>query len=606
MRLNFLARNSLELINLVPQWKIIADFPQLIIHKPLCTIKTKSEMRKILTIILLLSTIFSFRQKMTTIKVLVPNKTDEVFIVGNQENLGNWQPDKVKMNRISDYEREISLNLSLPAEFKFTRGSWNNEGYTSNFWDENPNLKIIDNTQNTFTYKILSWKDLKQTSGSFDLSFKIQTNFSKIFNEDRTIAIKLPENYNPNRKYSVIYVLDANTLYKPFLLNTKLLSDKFVSGSGTDYGRDNIPEAIVVGVFHNDRGYETTPKFDYENDKNLFLEGSQKLKDYLFNELVPMINSQYSTSSYNCIVGHSNTGHFVLNLPFLKNNPFKGIIALSINADSDYFKNMIINYLKTEKENVFIGFGTMDDGFNELGELLNDEIKNKSIINPHLKVQSFEATHNQLPALSASAGIKFLFNNYKNFTSFIEESTKPNFSVSEYLKNYKNENEKYGIDINISGDDLFTIAEMTVEHKNIKLFREVVEYSNQHKDKIQNHLIFWLSTEIKDYETADKIINILLQTKNEDDIFLTIANSNQYLEYLVDFKKSPKSAQLLFKNVYENSPDYKLESAYFIAKVGLENKVNIKESKKYLRYCKKHYKENRIFNETDLQKLEKK
>ncbi|MCB0439462.1 MAG: hypothetical protein KDD20_12050, partial [Mangrovimonas sp.] len=73
-------------------------------------------MRKILTIILLLSTIFSFGQKMTTIKVLVPNKTDEVFIVGNQENLGNWQPDKVKMNRISDYEREISLNLSLPAE----------------------------------------------------------------------------------------------------------------------------------------------------------------------------------------------------------------------------------------------------------------------------------------------------------------------------------------------------------------------------------------------------------------------------------------------------------------------------------------------------------
>ena len=36
---NFLNGNSLELITFVTQRKIIADFPQLIIHKPLCVIQ---------------------------------------------------------------------------------------------------------------------------------------------------------------------------------------------------------------------------------------------------------------------------------------------------------------------------------------------------------------------------------------------------------------------------------------------------------------------------------------------------------------------------------------------------------------------------------------
>ena len=44
---------------------------------------------------------------MTTIKISVPNETDEVFIVGNQESLGNWQPNKVKMKKVTDYQREI-------------------------------------------------------------------------------------------------------------------------------------------------------------------------------------------------------------------------------------------------------------------------------------------------------------------------------------------------------------------------------------------------------------------------------------------------------------------------------------------------------------------
>lgn len=90
-------------------------------------------MKGFVTKIVLLICVISFGQELTTIKILVPKKIDEVFIVGNQEKLGNWQPDKIKMERISDFEREITLNLTFPVEFRFTRGNWDNEAIIKDY-----------------------------------------------------------------------------------------------------------------------------------------------------------------------------------------------------------------------------------------------------------------------------------------------------------------------------------------------------------------------------------------------------------------------------------------------------------------------------------------
>ena len=110
-------------------------------------------MKKILIIILLLSSIITLGQELTTIKISVPNETDEVFIVGNQESFGNWQPDKIKMNRISDYEREISLNLTFPTEFKFTRGTWESEAIITKLTG-NPNFVLSEKPSTKLFYKI--------------------------------------------------------------------------------------------------------------------------------------------------------------------------------------------------------------------------------------------------------------------------------------------------------------------------------------------------------------------------------------------------------------------------------------------------------------------
>lgn len=61
------------------------------------------------------------------IKIRVHKKDDVVYVTGNQTNLGDWNPQKIKMRKISDHEREITLKLKSPAHFKFTGGNWDSE-----------------------------------------------------------------------------------------------------------------------------------------------------------------------------------------------------------------------------------------------------------------------------------------------------------------------------------------------------------------------------------------------------------------------------------------------------------------------------------------------
>ena len=84
---------------------------------------------------------------------------DEVFITGNQSVLGNWNPNKIKMKRISDYVRAIDLDLHYPALFKFTRGSWQTQGFLENN-SSYGNLRIESPDRHNYKFVMDSWSDV--------------------------------------------------------------------------------------------------------------------------------------------------------------------------------------------------------------------------------------------------------------------------------------------------------------------------------------------------------------------------------------------------------------------------------------------------------------
>lgn len=91
-----------------------------------------------------------------TIKVRVPKKDDEIYIVGNQEALGNWQPSVIKMKRLSDNYREIKLKVHSPAQFKFTKGYWDSEAIVENVFTE---IIINPKGKKKYNFKIESYSN---------------------------------------------------------------------------------------------------------------------------------------------------------------------------------------------------------------------------------------------------------------------------------------------------------------------------------------------------------------------------------------------------------------------------------------------------------------
>ncbi|MEI6049670.1 MAG: alpha/beta hydrolase-fold protein [Bacteroidota bacterium] len=94
-----------------------------------------------------------------TFKIIVPDKNDDAYIVGNQLNLGNWEPSKIKLERVSDFEREIKLSVQFPIEFKITRGTWNSVAFTDQTTNDGENIVIYKSINNQINLKVNVWND---------------------------------------------------------------------------------------------------------------------------------------------------------------------------------------------------------------------------------------------------------------------------------------------------------------------------------------------------------------------------------------------------------------------------------------------------------------
>ncbi|MCA0931287.1 esterase [Lutimonas saemankumensis] len=95
-----------------------------------------------------------------TIRAKVPDENDELYITGNQENIGNWNPGLLKMKKVSAFERELKLSVKDITEFKFTRGSWDSDAWVksangfSNF-----NSVIRPKEGQTYAFEIETYSD---------------------------------------------------------------------------------------------------------------------------------------------------------------------------------------------------------------------------------------------------------------------------------------------------------------------------------------------------------------------------------------------------------------------------------------------------------------
>lgn len=562
------------------------------------------------TIVLGLAMLFLgsvFAQEKRTIKVIVPNKTDEVFITGNQESLGNWDPGSIKLNTISDFEREITLDLTYPAEFKFTKGNWDKEGIINNL-DNNPNQILQDsNSKNIFNIK--GWSN-DTSAQSLGLDYGVINFQSKYLQGDRLIKIVLPENYDPAKKYPVFYTTDGGW-------NIFSVAKNYISNLSLDEYK-LIPESILVGIVHG------MTNNDYNRNKDLdvyYKESGKKFKDFVFKELVPYINTTYSTSGFNVMIGHSNGAEYNHFLLLEENSPFRGFISLSTNFYSKDVRAEMADFMRTyEGKNLyyFVANATHDSPDRiEAGEDYENIYNANTNDKFQFKMTTYKANHNSIVPLALSDGIQFIFKDYRNFDDYKD--------FTAYQDNYLNDLKyTYGLEANFSIDDLDSILSDIMQNKNKDDLEKYLKFVEDHKlwqspymkepggmdavnkgnfyffvedfDKSANN--YEMACELLGKETMPRVffgnlgkgIDAFKKIEAYDRLMDLLVNSKIYLNTASQLSEKSTKYNLLFIN-------------YHIAKLSNEQNMNRKEGKKALTYCKDNYKKNSTFTAEELEAL---
>ena len=260
---------------------------------------------------------------------------------------------------------------------------------------------------------------------------------SKILNEQREIWVYVPSSASDTsfskQRYPVIYLLDGDSYFTSVVAMIKELSMEWA-----------YPEMIVVGIPNTDRMRDLSPthvdsfqflNVSFDNDMCKTSGGGENFISFIEKELMPHIDSLYSTSPYRMLIGHSLGGLTVINTLIHHTDLFKAYVAIDPVMSSE---NQI--FLKETKKaltnndysgvSLFLGIAnTMDFGMDtikvkkdtskitehirsifELRDLLNKNRQN------HLKYAwryYNNDTHHSVPLNAEYDGLRFILQDYQ-------------------------------------------------------------------------------------------------------------------------------------------------------------------------------------------------
>ena len=237
----------------------------------------------------------------------LPDDTS-VYITGSVEQLGMWNPAKVKMESKGGHTwiKEILINRPLSIEYKYTLGSWEREGANA---DGSPLSNFNTNVSQDKTVKdtVLFWtKGPRQrvVHGQITGTVKYHRTLKGAGIQDRDLIVWLPPGYeaDKSRRYPVIYMHDGQNIFDP--VTSAFGVDWSIDETADDLIKKKVIEpVIVVGIYNtSDRMKEYTP-----GDKGT------AYMEFVVKTVKPLIDSTYRTKPdrKNTIVGGSSAGGII-------------------------------------------------------------------------------------------------------------------------------------------------------------------------------------------------------------------------------------------------------------------------------------------------------
>lgn len=210
-------------------------------------------------------TISSYSQDEITITIEVESKNipdgSVIYITGNDEKLGNWQPDIVNLDETENgkWKAIFSFQKGRKLEFKFTRGSWDTEALNEDGTIP-PNYSFEVQSDTTISFAINLWADQveRKIQGQITGTVEYYKNFSGRGIKPRDVIVWLPPDYysNTNERYPVLYMHDGQNIVDPST-STFQVDWQIDEAADSLIKKEFIEPIIIVGIYNtSDRNSE--------------------------------------------------------------------------------------------------------------------------------------------------------------------------------------------------------------------------------------------------------------------------------------------------------------------------------------------------------------
>jgi enterochelin esterase-like enzyme len=233
----------------------------------------------------------------------------KLFIVGNDVQLGEWDPGAVALEKQEDgsWAGAYTFPAGSRLEYKITRGTWETEAVAA---DGSVLGNSVLNVQSNETVNIVvaNWRDvlhkdiIRKIEGQITGVVKYHRQMEGEGIKPRDVIVWLPPSYekNPEKRYPVLYVQDGQNAFDPA-----------TSFAGVDWQIDEtadrliregkLQEILVVGIYNTvdrEREYSDTPK-------------GHAYMQFIVEKLKPFIDKEYRTRpdrDHTAVMGSSAGG----------------------------------------------------------------------------------------------------------------------------------------------------------------------------------------------------------------------------------------------------------------------------------------------------------
>lgn len=420
--------------------------------------------------------------------------------------------------------------------------------------------------------------------------------YSRNLDDHRVINIYLPDDYSNEEKYPVIYVLDADWMFKPTAFEAEILMDF-----------DVIPKSIVVGIFHKNRNDD----LGIDWNSAAFTESGEKFFLFLTEELIPKIDTTYSTSGFNSLVGHSNSASYTQKVLTQKKQVINGGIALSQNLFGNQQKelNELFEMNDLQPMYYFVASGSRDATPRiEVGMVLDSlfKLQTNNSLKTHHKL--YDADHMGIAARGLNDGLSFVYSDYKHYNDWndklIDSLTVNNIDPITFIDAHsKKIKDIYGINFKANENDLSLMQALAKNEEELEAVQKF-EITNFGKSKHFYAAYAQYYEAIKSYEKALEFWTIHLDKYYQDN--RSFFYYRRPLQLLYIKMNEPKRAIEFAEKWNMTDNRYKQFFNYWIARIASETNTNKSKGLKAIQKYISDYSEGLPINLEKAKELEKK